>query len=280
MYAENFLTNDFEPFRQIQFKFPMLFKPCPELESFVSCYWYAAFTGTEQERMSLKPRKTVIVPDGGAGFVFNVNPNDKWENSIVWGVMDSPTVVYNQQSVSRGKIRTFGVDFRPAGLYRFFNIPMSKFKNNSFDFEDISTRLYGEISEKVYYAKSVGELIRFMETFLLKLLDRNNTIHYVVSGALNSIEMNSGKIKIQELSREFNVSERSLNRLFNECVGMSPKLLCRIIRLQKVIKMCKYGTHKDFLVAAYESDYFDQAHFIKDFKEFCGCTPGEYLKRK
>jgi AraC-like DNA-binding protein len=273
MAIDEFIINDYEPSRKIDFKFPMLFKPCRELEPYISCYWLVAFAGTKDEARKLKPQTTVLIPDGGTSFVFNVHPNHEGN---LWGLMDHPVVVDNQLSVSQGKRRTFGVDFNPAGLYRFYNMPMKEFVNVSPGLEAVSVSLFHEVTERITQARSLGEQIRLIELFLLQLLTNANPLPPVVSESLQLINKTAGNVLIRDLADKFLVSERHLNRLFQECVGISPKSLSRITRLQRVIKLCREDKQTDFLMAAYDNGYFDQAHFIKDFKEFCGCTPGKY----
>lgn len=279
MYEENFITDDFEPSRKIQYMFPMLFKPCKELEPYVSCYWYAGFSGTIEEAEKLRPKTTVLIPDGGTGLVFNVNPAENWDRSTVWGVMDTPVKVYNQQSISKGRIRTFGVDFTPAGLSRFCNIPMNEYKNMSCDLIQASERIFYDINLRIINSSSLGELIQITEEFLLSRLAKADDIHSSVTEALNMIYGTGGNIRVKELSTSLIISERSLNRIFHKYIGLPPKTLCRIVRLNNVLKLCKNDNHIDFLLAAYNNGYFDQAHFIKDFKEFCGCTPKNFFKK-
>jgi AraC-like DNA-binding protein len=256
----------------------MLFKPCQALEPYISCYWLVVFTGIEEERLTLKPRTTLLVPDGGASLIFNMDPDQNSRVGELWGVMSHPVVTFNQLSISWGKSRTFGVDFKPAGLYRFCNVPMKLFSNISLGLESLSQPLFNNVTAKIIEAKSIGEQIRMIESFLLKLVINTEQIPPVVDEAINIINKKAGAILIKELTNTLLISDRHLNRLFHQCVGISPKTLCRITRLQKVIKTCRDDRQIDFLMAAYDNGYFDQSHFIKDFKELCGCTPGKYNK--
>jgi AraC-like DNA-binding protein len=61
-------------------------------------------------------------------------------------------------------------------------------------------------------------------------------------------------------------------------VGLSPKQLGKVIRLQAALKMLLNQKNGNLTQVAYESDYYDQAHFIKDFKDFTGINPKEFLK--
>lgn len=279
MFLDGFKIDDHEPWRKVENKYPMVFKPCFQLEPYISCYWLSVFTGTKDEAQRLKPRTVTLIPDGGSSIVFDINYVRNWHSESIWGVMDKPVVVYNQHSISKGEIMTFGVDFKPGGLYRFLSIPMKEFANQSPDLRSVSQSIFHELSVNVVNARSIREQIHIIESFLLKMFYKTDRYHPSISGALQVINETSGDIRVGELADRLLISERSLNRLFHEHIGLSPKALCRITRLQRVIKLCMEDNQMDILLTAYDSGYFDQSHFIKDFKEFCGCTPGEFKKR-
>lgn len=278
MYLDRFRIDDYEQWRRINFKYPMIFMPCHTLDSYISCYWLSVFTGTEDEAQKLKPKPITLIPDGGSSFIFDINYRQNWYHKSIWGVMDKPVMVYKQHSISKGEIMTFGVDFKPGGLYRFLGIPMQEFTNNSIELEALSYSTFHELTENIINAGSIGEQINTIESFLLKQLNKIDGYKSSVEEALHIIIQTSGSIRINELSCRLLVSERSLRRMFHEYIGISPKTLCRITRLQSVINNCMDDKQLNFLIAAYDNGYFDQSHFIKDFKEFCGYTPGQYKK--
>lgn len=278
MFLDRFRIDDYEPWRKVDFKYPMIFKPCRALEPYVSCYWLSVFTGTESEAQQLKPKPVTLVPDGGSSIIFDINYRQNRHQESIWGVMDKPMVVYNQHSTSKGETMTFGVDFKPGGLYRFLNMPMCEFVNNSPGLEAVSYSIFHELAESMSNAGSIGEQIHRVESFLLVQLDKINDIQAPVMEALYAINSTSGSIRVSELAAGLFISERNLRRLFKVYVGISPKTLCRITRLQSALKHCIEDKQRDFLIAAYDNGYFDQSHFIKDFKEFCGYTPGQYRK--
>ncbi|HYF83898.1 MAG TPA: helix-turn-helix domain-containing protein [Clostridia bacterium] len=278
MYQDRFRIDDYEKWRKVDFKYPMIFKPCRILEPYVSYYWLSIFTGTENEAQRLKPKTVTLIPDGGSSIIFDINYKQNWHHESIWGVMDKPMVVYNQHSISKGETMTFGVDFKPIGLYRFLNIPMWEFTNNSPELNSVSYSTFHQLAESMVNAESIGEQIHTVESFLIKQLNKVKSSQSPVMEALYTICETSGSIRVSELASRLFISERSLRRLFRDCVGISPKTLCRITRLQSVMKNCMGDKQLNFLMAAYDNGYFDQSHFIKDFREFCGYTPGQYKK--
>jgi transcriptional regulator GlxA family with amidase domain len=86
----------------------------------------------------------------------------------------------------------------------------------------------------------------------------------------------NGQLSIDELSRQTKTNRRQLVRKFSSAIGLSPKQLSKTIRLQATLKTLLTRKVTNLTDLAYESDYYDQAHFIKDFKEFTGLTPKEF----
>lgn len=235
MYLGGFRIDDYEQWRKVDFKYPMIFKPCRILEPYVGCYWLSVFSGTEKEAQKLKPKPVTLIPDGGSSIIFDINYRQNRHHESIWGVMDKPVVVYNQHSTSKGETMTFGVDFKPGGLYRFLNIPMCEFSNNSLELKTVSCSTFYKLAENMVNARSIGEQIHIVEAFLLGQLDRVRGFQTPVIEALYTINETAGNIRVVELASKLFISERSLRRLFQEHVGISPKTLCRITRLQSVM---------------------------------------------
>src|SRR5690606_38410352 len=87
----------------------------------------------------------------------------------------------------------------------------------------------------------------------------------------------SGSSPIKAILKEDLSKRRQLERKFLKQIGMSPKQLGKVVRLQTALKLLVNQKAETFTEIAYESEYYDQNHFIKDFKEFTGTTPKEFL---
>jgi AraC-like DNA-binding protein len=97
-----------------------------------------------------------------------------------------------------------------------------------------------------------------------------------VSAAISSIEMTCGKVRIEDLAQSFGVSQSTLERRFRRVAGASPKKFASIVRLQHVVRLRATGA--DFTSIAHAAGYYDQSHFIKDFKQITGFTPEAYFQ--
>jgi methylphosphotriester-DNA--protein-cysteine methyltransferase len=112
---------------------------------------------------------------------------------------------------------------------------------------------------------------------LYKLNDKA-TIDSIVKTTVDTILSTRGVTPINSILKDDLSKRRQLERKFMKQIGISPKQLGKVIRLQTALKMLLNQQSESFTTIAYESEYYDQAHFIKDFKEFTGTTPKEFLE--
>jgi transcriptional regulator GlxA family with amidase domain len=133
-----------------------------------------------------------------------------------------------------------------------------------------------EIGEKILNANSASERIELIETFLLNRLTNKQAIDNIVKTTVETILNTNGQFSVNELSKQNNINRRQLTRKFSSTIGLSPKQLSKTIRIQNTLKTLLTEEVTNLTNLAYENEYFDQAHFIKDFKEFTGLTPKEF----
>ena len=99
----------------------------------------------------------------------------------------------------------------------------------------------------------------------------NDVVDYVI--------VHSEITRVEDLVQQFHLSKRTLQRLFRQYVGVSPKWVIKRYRIQEVVERLTSGEMAGWSTLAMELGYTDQAHFIKDFKAIVGCTPSEYVRR-
>ncbi|MFC0182720.1 helix-turn-helix domain-containing protein [Pseudarcicella hirudinis] len=107
-------------------------------------------------------------------------------------------------------------------------------------------------------------------------LIRPESIDRIVKSSVETMLHLNGQLSVDELSEHLNINRRQLERKFSSVIGLSPKKLSRIIRLQATLKMIANKEFASLTSVAYEGYYYDQAHFIKDFKEFTGISPKKF----
>ena len=175
-----------------------------------------------------------------------------------------------------GETGTFFVCFHPDGFLPFATLPIKEMENTAVPLE----RLFGEdgqeLERAILNAPATSERIELVEKFLLNRLANTKYVDKLVNSTVKTILAARGQFSVNELSNRNNVSRRQLLRKFSSTIGLSPKQLSKTIRIQAILKTLLTEKVTSLTELAYENEYFDQAHFIKDFKEFTGLTPKEF----
>jgi AraC-like DNA-binding protein len=254
---------------------PQIFEPNNDLKDFVKCYW--TLEGDKENT----PLKNTIVPDGTMKLIFHYGDTYKHHpnngESIILpkcfliGQLTKPYVVEPM-----GITGSFVVRFHPNGFLPFSTIPIKEMENTAVSLDKLFGENGKEIGQNILNAKTTSERINLIETFLLERLKEKQTIDNVVKSTIDTILNTNGQLSITEHSKKSNVNRRHLTRKFSTAIGLSPKQLSKTIRLQAVLKKLLTEEVTSLTDLAYENEYFDQAHFIKDFKEFTGLTPKEF----
>lgn len=171
---------------------------------------------------------------------------------------------------------SFGVQFKPEGLVRLFNEPLASCFNGYVDAEDFFNRKLTSVISRIQDASNDEQRIFLMENYLHNRLKDLHTARNYISESIRLIRSSVHEISMKELSRQVCVCERQLQRSFKNTIGLSPKYYQRINRFSKAFRMT--GSSKaDWSQLAYQLGYSDQAHFIRDFKEFTGDSPGRFF---
>jgi AraC-like DNA-binding protein len=119
--------------------------------------------------------------------------------------------------------------------------------------------------------------LKVIENFLtLRLKNRAN--REVITWAVEIIKKHAGDLKIAMLAQQLKISQSQLEKRFRKIVGASPKKFASIVRFRHVLNIAQSEINMTQL--GLEAGFFDQAHFIKEFKSFTGVTPEQYFRRK
>jgi len=170
-----------------------------------------------------------------------------------------------------------GIHFKQGGAFPFFRFPISALHNRDGALTDVwGERRSDELISRIHDAATVQEKFCFLEKWLLLNANRPLQHHPAVSYAVAQFQRDPA-ISSAEMANAVGFSQRKFIDLFRDEVGFGPKLLCRVLRFQQVIRTIKDRDAVDWIDVALSAGYYDQAHFIHDFQEFTGLNPGEYL---
>jgi AraC-like DNA-binding protein len=181
---------------------------------------------------------------------------------------------------TRGETGMFSVSFLPAGACRFFNFPLGDIENRNLNLELVCRQEARIVNEKLYHACSAEARTAIVEEFLLgKLKPYASPDFRMIQEGIRLIDRRQGLIRAEELGKTLLTTPRTLERKFSNMVGKSPKQFIRIVRFQHILNSVQGSKSMNFTRLAYDRGYFDQAHFINDFKIFTGMPPKEFFTK-
>lgn len=227
--------------------------------------------------------KQRIIPDGCIEMIFILGDNIKRYTSGDAFIIQPRAMVLGQITEPffvepTGHVNSFAVRFYPYG---FANLAATVIKTLANKETPISL-LFGsepanELEHQIINATDTKNRIEIIEDFLLHRLKDKTTIDSIVKATVDTILQTEGSESINSILKDHPSKRRQLERKFFNQVGLSPKQLGKVIRLQTALKMLLNQPHESLTKIAYESNYYDQAHFTKDFKEFTGTNPKDFL---
>ena len=256
------------------------FQPHPDLQSLVKCYW------TLEVPIATDSQRQRIIPDGCIEMIFIIGDDIKryttGDNFII-----QPRAMVLGQTIEpfyiepTGYVNSFAARFYPYGFASFVTTPIKNLINKETPIELLFDESQAkELEHKIINAIDTNNRIRIIEEFLFNQLKNEATIDNIVRSTVDIILSTRGSRPINSILEDDLSKRRQLERKFSKQVGMSPKQLGKVIRLQTALKMLLNQQAESLTKIAYESEYYDQAHFIRDFKEFTGTNPGDFLEDK
>lgn len=179
---------------------------------------------------------------------------------------------------SPGAIGFVSVCFYPGKARQFFPLPMKETVTSPLALKDIIYDFSLSLEEAVADADSNEQRVKHLQEFLVNLLTKNSHPDEAVDYCVNQINYYRGQLSISSLAREAGLSNRQLLRRFNEQIGIPPKEFARVTKFIHSLNVLKNYPQMSLTEVAYESGYYDQAHFIHDYQEFAGYSPGILLQ--
>ncbi len=179
-----------------------------------------------------------------------------------------------------GKIKMLGICFLPEGLYPFLKIPLNEFRNRLFGADEIGFAPAKKISQLLREAPGNAARLEILEKELLSLLNEKNLIPQNFQRVFHILKHNNNSQRITEFCEQQNINIRQLERLYNKYIGVSAKTYGTLNRFQNCVNQVLFGNYSKLSDIAFTNGYFDQMHFIKEFKRFAGKTPNRFVKKE
>lgn len=218
-----------------------------------------------------------IVPDGYPEFIihfgdtFEINISGRWETQAKFLLAGQIRKHFHLRNT--GVAKMLGVKFQPTAVYALFGLDMSELIDDVIAVDKMHGRLFElaeELSKCIGFEACKSLIEQWFKTRAIQSSDLSP-----VDRAVQELIATNGNVRLNQLYEELGVSERTLERQFKKTIGLSPKFYSRIIRFTYIFDQIKLGK-EPWLDITYDSGYYDQAHFIKNFKEFTGESPSAY----
>jgi AraC-like DNA-binding protein len=225
-----------------------------------------------------------VFPSGDMEMIFNLG-DGIWEASgenqfyqtpkiELWGQITKPLAIR-----SKGRHTMLGIKFFTHSAAYFLHDEMGLFNDQVSDLGDIIGNPVKILHAQLLETKEIAKRIELIELFLLKRLISNERKSFKidkVAHILTSIKKDPTETHLTNIASNHNITPRYLHQLVYQHTGLSPKSFNKINRFQLSLKLMAKN-NQPFTTIAYNCGYFDQSHFIRDFKSFTGVTPSAYL---
>jgi AraC-like DNA-binding protein len=253
------------------------YQPHDDLASLIKYYW------TLEVPAGAQAGKQRIVPDGCIEMAFILGDDIRRYTSDNDALIQPRAMVLGQITEPfyiepTGRVDTFAVRFYPYGFANFITAPLAELANKETPLDALfEPSVAAELQHMITTAPTTAARIQIIEDFLMARLQDKHFIDDTVRQVIDTLLLTRGTTSVKTALKNESSRRRQLERKFQAQIGISPKQLSKVMRLQAALKMMTDQPSELLTTVAYEGNYYDQSHFIKDFKEFTGTTPAEFL---
>lgn len=171
------------------------------------------------------------------------------------------------------------VNFQKGKAYPFIGHPLYEVTDHVIDGYQALGKGIDDIRDQLQETVSIISKFNLLEHYLLQVFKDKMVLNPCVDYATNQILQNPNQLSIERVMFKTGYSQKHMIKLFKDQVGLTPKSFMNVIRFQKTIEEIGSGKAIKWSELAAECGYYDQAHFIHDFKHFSGFTPAQYQQR-
>lgn len=263
---------------------PIKRPPVPALRPFVAMVW-AGENPEQDARDSLGTLREHVLPTGMMHLVFRFpgsplrlfdSQDDRRGRLIGDSVVGGARSRFYIREVSYAANPSVGAVLRPGASELLFGVTAAELSERHTSLEDLWGVSARSVQERLSAAPNPQERLALLESVLMARLPRVRGMHPAVAAGIDQM---SQRHTIDEVVKHSGFSHRHFIKLFRGAVGLPPKTYSRVLRFQNALKYVETARAVSWVEIATAMGYSDQAHFNRDFLEFSGVTPGEYLRR-
>jgi AraC-like DNA-binding protein len=255
------------------------YQPKGPLGEFVQTIW-----SMESENLEETYPRSLIMPDGIIEVIFHYSDPFRYYKDNKSALLAENAAVSMMRKFieieSSGNIGFVAVRFFPWGAYHFFDVPISSFLDDAINGEmlwkDDSKKIIAELKS----ADNLQKRYELAEGFLSSRLEQYKKAETKTDEAVKLIRQAKGNLSIEDVCDKTGLNKKQLERKFVKLVGTTPKVFSRVCRFLHICHHLDEQKGKSLTQLAYECGYYDQSHFINEFKEFSGFTPKDFFEKE
>jgi AraC-like DNA-binding protein len=250
--------------------------PPPDLASYVNCFWtsLSAEVAPTEHRVLPDGCVDIVIGFGRASAVGNAEPNEVTE-AIGVGSMTRPLVIAGERA------RLYiGVRFSPGCAFAAFGIPAADLTDENIEYARLARDAESDLDALSSQSTNDQRLDAVVRLVQKRLVGRPE-VPASVRAAVRRVAIANGNLRVAGLASEIGITRQQLARQFATHVGVTPKTFARVMRAQTALARADaaraaYPRAIDWSAIAYDLGYYDQPHFIDDFKALTGVTPSKW----
>ncbi len=251
--------------------------PAPPLNGFVACLWYC-------ENRPQPHALERVLPSGSAQLIVNLKENQtrlyRPESGFACEITSSGSILSGVQSrysvIDTAETECVaGVSFHPGGTVPFFAVPAHELRDAAIPLDLLWCDHAVSLREQMLEARDAQTRLDILERTLAEVFCPCD-LHPAVTFALATFARHDHTAAVSAVADQTGLSPKRFIERFKSAVGVAPKHYCRILRFQRALARSDRGGRVDWTRIALDCGYFDQAHFIHDFRDFSGITPTSY----
>lgn len=253
----------------------MIFKrvlPPRDLEKIIECYWII-------ENDDPTPHQQKIIPDGFCEIIFHYKDpyriclTNTWEQQSMHLVAGQISRHFFLENTGASGI--IGIKVKPTALTHLFNLDMHLLTDKVIDLPVALGDQLQALEQDLRRTGDHDHFITLLNDHFRRILQATNYVPSPADQAIDLIFAHRGMIAVAEIGERVGIGERQLERLFKKYIGLSPKFYMRIIRFSAIFQLIQ-EEDPGWAGLAYEAGFYDQSHFIRNFKAFTGEDPSRY----
>ncbi len=226
------------------------------------------------------PREKAVLYShvGNNKLLIKQNKKERCLKHFIIGPLDQTSQVYIKPICDDLNYQGIIIPIRLTSLFKFISPPLCNVKNSVLDIEEIWGETAKYLKKQLELSTDIDRNTELLDLFLM------NKLKNISKKSVSFIEridsyIKEGNLSVDDLVRCSNVSYRTIHRFFTRNFGIGPKEYLKLIRFNRVCCLLKNKSFNDWTEIAFKCGYYDQSHFIHDFKTFMKISPEEFADK-